>query len=78
MSYVTGLVGLGHRLRCDGYEEKIKLARNQFQPQRLNRWAGEFHPAGPAEARHSHGPLIAFRGHSFSGLPLEANSTPPI
>ncbi len=26
MSYVTGLVGLGHGVRCDGYEEKIKPA----------------------------------------------------
>ena len=29
---LSGVVGLGHGLRRDGYEEKIKLGRNQFQP----------------------------------------------
>lgn len=62
---LSGAVGLGHGVQRDVYEEKIKLGRNQFQPRRLYRWAGVFHPAGPAEARHSHGPLVAFRGHFF-------------
>lgn len=61
---LSGAVGLGHGVRRDVYEEKIKLGRNQFQPRRLYRWAGVFHPAGPA-ARHSHGPLVAFWGHFF-------------